>query len=579
MNFIFWVIVKMALAAAISYAVIVLTKQKPEDITYDPDHFKNPEVREGTKFPIIAGTCWIENPVVGWFGDISTESVRVRLSHTGGQNVYVNRYSYGALLILAQGVCDGVLQIRVDKDVIWPSEGQYKVLSADGVTTDYILLPELYGGLHEHNAAITGEGGLWGTIRFRYGEITQLQDAYIVLQCGTGISADRGLTSIVFLMQIGHSTQMRQWKYLLKRTDVLTTGEAQWYPLKAAIRTYEINPIHWLREIYTDTEWGLGTSTSLVNNANLEAAADTLYDEGFGICIKWEGDQSLEAHVKDVLRYINAVIYEDHLTGMLEIKLIRDDYVIGDLEVFDETDIINIESFSRGTIHKIPDVTYLKYWDMYNNIPVTTANHDMALIAMQAEMLVPNESEYTGIVNDDLAGRIAARDQHQLGVFAAQIKIKCKRTMAHLNPGDVFNLSYESRGIVSMAVRVLACHYGTLVDGAVSFDCIEDMFGMKDSLYGTPPSTGWDDFIDDPTYTEEITKANMALTGVDPTVAVTSSSSSSLSSSSHSSSSHSSSSSSISSSSSSVSSSHSSSSHSSSSSSVSSSHSSSSSSG
>ena len=464
--------------------------------------------------------------------------------------------------------------------MIWPSEGHYKVLSADGVTTDYIWLPELYGGLHEHNAAIEGQGGLWGRVRFRYGETTQLQDAYIVLKCGTSVSADRGLTSVVLEnITIGQTTQMRPWKYLVKRTNILTSGEAQWYPAKATIRSYEINPIHWLREIYTDPEWGLGTPTPLLNNTNLMAAADVLYDEGFGLCVKWEGDQQLETHIKDVLRYINAVIYEDHETGLLEIKLIRDDYVIGGLEVFDETDIINIESFSRGTIHKIPDVTYLKYWDMYNNIPVTTANHDMALIAMQAEMLVPNESEYTGIVNDDLAGRIAARDQHQLGVFAAQIKIKCKRTMAHLNPGDVFNLSYESRGIVSMAVRVLACHYGTLVDGAVSFDCIEDIFGMKDSLYGTPPSTGWDDFIDDPTYTEEITKANMALTGVDPTVAVTSSSSSSLSSSSHSSSSHSSSSSSISSSSSSVSSSHSSSSHSSSSSSVSSSHSSSSSSG
>jgi len=522
MDFIFWVIVKMALAAAISYAVMVLTKQKPEDTYTDPDKFKNPEVREGTKFPIIAGTCWIENPIVGWFGDVNWTSTRVRLSGTGGREVYINHYKYGALHILTQGVSDGILQIRVDNDIVWPTEGQIKVLNADGAASCYLKLYELYGGLHEYNGQITEQGGgLWGRVRFRYGETTQLQNAYLVGNCGASISADRGLTSTVLeKVTIGGTTQMRPWKYLVKRTNVLTTGEAQWYPSKAAIRTYEINPIHWLREIYTDTEWGLSTPTSSVNDTNLEAAADVLYDEGFGICIKWEGEQSLEAHVKDVLRYINAVIYEDHLTGMLEMKLIRDDYVIGDLEVFDETDIVNIESFSRGLMHKIPDVTYLKYWDMYNNIPVLTANHDMALINAQGERLIPNEVAYTGVVNDVLAGQLAARDQHQLGAFVAQIKLKCKRTMAHLNPGDVFNLSYESRGIVSMVVRVLTCHYGTLADGVVAFDCIEDIFGMKDSLYAAPPASGWDDFVDDPEYVELFTIAEAAMSGVDPTVTV-----------------------------------------------------------
>ena len=45
MGFIFWTIVKMAIAAGISYAIMVLTKQDPEDVTNDPDKFKSPEVR------------------------------------------------------------------------------------------------------------------------------------------------------------------------------------------------------------------------------------------------------------------------------------------------------------------------------------------------------------------------------------------------------------------------------------------------------------------------------------------------------------------------------------------------------
>ena len=521
MEYLFWMIVQMAIVAAISYAIMVLTKKDPEDVHYDPDHFKRPEVKEGTKFPIVAGTCWIEAPVVGWFGDIDYDAIRVRLSDTGGQEVYINIYSYGALHIVAQGVCDGFMQVKLGKDVVWPNAANTRELSADGETRVHISLPELYGGLHEHNAQITGDGGLWGNISFRYGETTQLRDSYLVAQLGSSISADRGLMSVdIEDMHIGHSTQLRLWKYLIKRTDTLTTGETQWYPSKAAIRTYEINPIHWLREIYTDIEWGLGTPTSLINNTNLEAAADVLYDEGFGICMKWEGDQSLETHVKDVLRYINAKIYEDHKTGMLEIKLIRDDYVVDDLEEFDETDIDSIESFSRGLMHKIPDVTYLKYWDMFHNIPVTIPNHDMALINTQAETLIPNEVEYTGVVNDDLAGRLAARDQHQLGAFSAQLKLKCKRTMAHLHPGSVFKLSYTTRGIISMIIRVMAVHYGTLTDGVVTLDCIEDIFGMKDSLYAAPPATEWNNYVESITYVEDFATADVALSGTDPTVIV-----------------------------------------------------------
>ena len=548
-----------AITVAVSMGIAYLTKKDPKDIKYEPDTFSTPEIKEGTKFSIIAGTCWQEAPIIGWFGDIYTESLGVRLSDSGGQYVYINKYSYGALLILSQGFSDGVVQTKVGDLVVWPDSSNNKTLNADAAASATIDLPELYGGIHEHDANITGSGGIVGTVDFQYGLPAQVRNDYLTSQLGNYISANRGLTTAILRRPyIGISSQIKQWKFLIKRTAHLTTGEDQWYPAKATIRNYEINPIHWLRECYTDTEWGLGYPTTIFDNTLMEAAALALYDEGFGMCIKWEGDQSLEDHVKDVLRYINAVIREDHSTGQLEIKLIRDDYVLGALEEFDDTDINAVEDYSRGAIHKVPDVTYVKYWSLYDNLPVTIPNHDMALVSVQNEMLIPNNVDYTGVVNDNLAGQLAARDQHQISAFPAVMKIKAKRTMAHLMSGDVFKMTWPPLGIVSMVVRVVTPHYGTLANGEVSFDCVEDIFGMKDSMYGVPPVTGWDGTVDDPVYDDEFMIAEVAMSGVDPTVAVTSSSSSSNSSS-HSSSSHSSSSHS--------SSSHSSSSHSSSSSS------------
>jgi len=515
----FWAIVKIAIMTAIYYAIAELTKKDPKDIRYEPDTFDFPQIKEGTKYPIIAGTCWQTAPVVGWFGDIYIYSMRIGLDHTA-QEVYLNLYYYGAIHILAQGFCDGIVQVKVGDLVIWPDSTDKKSLNADAATSAYIALPELYGGIHQHNGQITGRGGISGLVDFQYGLPGQVLNDYLTSVRGSYISANRGLTTAILRRPyIGLSTSIQQWKYLIKRTAHLTTGEEQWYPAKATIRSYEINPVHWLREIYTDTEWGLGYPTTIFDNTALEAAADAIYDEGFGLCIKWEGDQTLEDHVKDVLRYINAVIREDYSTGQFEIKLIRDDYVLGDLEEFDETDINAVEGYSRGTIHKVPDVTYVKYWNLYDNLPITIPNHDMALVAVQNEMLIPNNVDYTGVVNDNLAGQLAARDQHQISAFPAVMKIKAKRTMAHLMAGDVFKMSWPPLGIISMVVRVLTPHYGTLTDGEVSFDCVEDIFGMKDALYAPAPNN-WNHNVPDPVYDEDYLIAEMAMSGADPTVIV-----------------------------------------------------------
>jgi len=48
-----WTLIMMA----VSYGVSYLMKKDPKDVKYDPDTFDVPEIKEGTKFPVIAGTC------------------------------------------------------------------------------------------------------------------------------------------------------------------------------------------------------------------------------------------------------------------------------------------------------------------------------------------------------------------------------------------------------------------------------------------------------------------------------------------------------------------------------------------
>ena len=224
---IFWYFVQVAIAVGISYGIAQLTKKDPKDIRYEPDTFDFPEIREGTKFPIIAGTCWIEAPVVAWSGDIKTESLGVRLSDSGGQYVYINKYSYGAHHILTQGFNDGVVQVKVGDLVIWPDSTDKTVLNADAAASAIINLPELYGGIHEHDANITGQGGITGTVDFQYGLAAQTLNSYLESVQGSGVSCNRGLTAAILRqIYVGMSTQPKQWKYLVLKMCWLLAGRS-----------------------------------------------------------------------------------------------------------------------------------------------------------------------------------------------------------------------------------------------------------------------------------------------------------------------------------------------------------------
>lgn len=490
-----WFVVKMAIVMAVSYGVSRLLQKKPPSIKSNPNTFNQPVIEEGSKYPVIFGTCWVENPIIGWWGDTKAVARYLRIPDSDGQKLYFWDYYHGAHHIIAQGFCDGILQIKVGENLVWPNADDKFELAADAESSAVINLPDLYGGIKAPDSGeIVVRGGLVGTVDLEYGAAAQVVNDYLTSVQGSYISASRGLTAAVLRqVYVGCDPNVQSWKYLVKRTAHDTDGSEIWYAAKATIRNYEMNPAHILRNCYTNTEWGLGESTAKFNDTVWQAFADALYDEGFGLCMKWESDQSLEDFIADVKRHIDAIVYEDHLTGNYVPVLIRDDYVPAELEEFDNTDITEISEFSRGAIRKIPDVTYLQYWNMYDNLPVVISNHDIGLINQQNEMLIPNETAFNGIVNDELAGRVAAREQYQIGAFPALLEFKAKRTMSHLNPGDVFKLVYPPLGIVSMYIRILDIKYGKLTDGELTFTAMEDIFGMKDSLYAIPSPGGWYD--------------------------------------------------------------------------------------
>lgn len=505
-----WFIAKLAITAYVGMAVSALLQKKQEMPVIEPDALDVPTQREGTKYTIIFGLGWVENPVIDWYGNVTTEAVLGKSYHqdwnfrpewgmhvpTNDKSYYATGYMYkvGMNLILCQGVCDGVLQLKFNDIVAWPEPAYIHQLADDGETLAEINEGSLFGGLTYDNdtGLAPNGGGVIGNVRFNYGLSSQTQNAYLVTQLGSDVSACRGLTTMTLEnVNVGTSRFIPKVSALLKRINVLTDGSEQWYIAKADISN-SLNAIHIIRECLTNTEWGMKVPSSLLNDVTWQAAADTLYTEGFGLCLKWEDqNQTLKDFVNDVLRHINASLYEEPSTGEIIIKLIRDDYVVDDLDTYDESDIVEISNFDRGSVYESVNTLQLQFWNIYENQPVSIPDHDIASMNMQDGKWVEKEVSYNGIVDAALAGKIIARERQQAGSFPVVLQIKSKRTMSGLRPGDVFIMNYTNPEISEMVMRVIQVNFGTLTNGIITLQVIQDVFSIQPALYASTPDSAW----------------------------------------------------------------------------------------
>lgn len=312
------------------------------------------------------------------------------------------------------------------------------------------------------------------------------------------ISASRGLVGVI-LKQVntGMSPYPKPWSFLVKRTGVLDDGSTQWYSAKADI-SGDMNPVHIIRECMTNNRWGLKHSTGMFDDTVWQAAADTLYTEGFGLSATWDGSKEIEEFIADILKHINAILYQQHSDGKFVLKLIRDDYDIDDLDTYDDATIASVEDFTRGSYGLIPDVVNVKFFDIYKNETASVSVHDIAVMDVQGGRSIPLDADYRYVTKAALASKIAARERHQATAFPATMTIKGNRAMSSIHPGSVFILKWPILGIDQMVIRVVEANYGSLQDGIVTLKCIEDIFSTQSAIYSTPPDTGWISPISNP---------------------------------------------------------------------------------
>lgn len=396
------------------------------------------------------------------------------------------RYNMGVQLALTHGPVDFVYELSGDDNVAWTGS-----VTASGSIS--INAPNLFGGKQR-------EGGWVGTVDLMMGDADQPVNSYLDAKISGPVPAFRGLTTVVFRNASGSggfewSSGNPYFKAPAWRIARFVKGwsrGAAWYPERAKIGR-DMNPVHIVYECLTNIEWGMGYSPADVDDVVFRSAADQIFDEAFGVSLLWMEQTSIQDFVKIVLNHIDANIRINPKTGLFQIKLVRNNYEVSALPELNPSNIITLNSFQRTAWGDTANEVVVKYTDRNQN-DVTLSVQDLAAIESQGG-LVSVTRDYVGIREGALASRVAMRDLGAVSTPLAKVSLVCNRVAWDWDVTDVFALTWPKLGLTRAPFRILKIIKGDLINGQITIEALEDIFGLPATSYAPQQPSGWVDPI------------------------------------------------------------------------------------
>lgn len=252
-------------------------------------------------------------------------------------------------------------------------------------------------------------------------------------------------------------------------------------------RGQSANPAACLWELLTNTNWGAGLPTDLIDADSFADASKTLAREANGVNIIWDNTKSIEEMKEELERQMNGALYTDPTTGKLTLTLIRETNPVA--AIFDESNIAELVSFSKTASPDATNEVRLNYEDSSANFKQRVAIlQDFGAIAELGNASINSSNiDYPGITNATLASQIATRDLRQLSGSLAKATISVLQTPGlFIKPTDKVVISYADLGIVNMTMRVLAAKYNAGLKGEIELELVEDIFDSRSFTFTVP---------------------------------------------------------------------------------------------
>lgn len=408
---------------------------------------------------------------------------------------------------------DAVTEIRVDEKVAW--SGRVETNTAVNINR-----PELFGGQRK-------EGGLVGTVQFLMGRDDQVLPAAAAARyrlAPDDCPAHRGVTTLMFhgsgmvstgrpgewdgslfgLITAAGQTYDNSgflWKMnspvIAQKIEVTGVRAPKGLDPATAMIGPDANPIHMIYECLVDDEWGMGGAPSLIDKAGFEIEAGRIFGEKMGFSFWWMRQQSIEDFVTEILDHIQATIFVNPNSGLLSVKLLRDDYDIATLRHI-TPDNATLSNFKRRSSGEIVNEMTVSFTNPETEKSESITAQDIASIESQRGQKVAGSRDYYGFRNRELATTVLARDLRASTAPLISAEAKLDRSGWDVLPGEVMLMSWPRRHVNAVVVRAGKVSYGKPKDSAIRVSLMQDVFSLSKPAITVLPGSGWENPSVDP---------------------------------------------------------------------------------
>ena len=249
-----------------------------------------------------------------------------------------------------------------------------------------------------------------------------------------------------------------------------------------------MNPVHALREMLTNPDWGEGIDESRIDNGSFHFGAVTCKNERLDYCAVHDKLGSVSKIVKGVTDYIDGIVYYEAATDKVRLKLIRHDYTLANIPQFDESNMSDISNYQRQHSNETINSVTIKYHDAAKGSAETVTVHDIEA-SRRVGRVVAATLNYDGCATRQAAVRAAERELTALS--KAVISFSCKVNASEvLGLGDAVLVSYRDLDLARIVMRVSKIGYGDGTTGGITLHLIQDVFAdltTFDDIVGDQP--------------------------------------------------------------------------------------------
>lgn len=253
-----------------------------------------------------------------------------------------------------------------------------------------------------------------------------------------------------------------------------------------------INPAHVIYQLVSNSDWGMGYPAAIIDDANFKKVADTLYSEGFGLCIKWVNQSKIREFAQIISDHVGMNYGQNRKTGKYELYPLRSDYDIDKLPVFNKSNC-RVISYQRPSLTDTVNEIIIKYTDTETGKEASTAPLQNTANIMAQGRIISQTLDFSGIPTYDLAARVGERELAARSAPLWKFKLAMLRGAAtELKGGEPFILDMLDDPDIGVKVilRGIEINHGTTIKSEITADCIEDVFSMPMTSYvAAPPPT------------------------------------------------------------------------------------------